>query len=78
MIRVLHRWPGLLALVIVTILTLSGAMLAVFPTVEHLSAPQATPWPVAGSMIAAPGTPLSNHQAVIRPEGARWICSTPG
>lgn len=41
MIRALHRWPGLLALVLVTILALSGAALSVFPAAEHLTAPQA-------------------------------------
>lgn len=41
MIRVLHRWPGLLALVLVTILALSGAVLSVFPMAERLAAPQA-------------------------------------
>ncbi|MFG1462508.1 PepSY domain-containing protein [Xanthobacter sp. DSM 24535] len=41
MIRALHRWPGLLALVLVTILALSGAALSVFPAAERLSAPQA-------------------------------------
>ncbi len=41
MIRAFHRWPGLLALAIVTILALSGAALSVFPAMEHLSAPQA-------------------------------------
>ncbi|MGY9047530.1 N-acetylglucosamine transferase [Puniceibacterium antarcticum] len=41
MIRALHRWPGLLALVIVTVLALSGAALSVFPMAERLSAPQA-------------------------------------
>jgi sulfite reductase (NADPH) flavoprotein alpha-component len=41
MLRVLHRWPGLLALVLVTILALSGAALSVFPAVERLAAPQA-------------------------------------
>lgn len=41
MIRVLHRWPGLLALVLVTILALSGAALSVFPMAERLAAPQA-------------------------------------
>lgn len=43
MIRVLHRWPGLLALAFVTILALSGAALSVFPAVERLSSPQAVP-----------------------------------
>ena len=41
MIRATHRWPGLLALVLVTILGLSGAALSVFPAVERLAAPQA-------------------------------------
>jgi len=41
MIRALHRWPGLLALVLVTILALSGAVLSVFPAAERLAAPQA-------------------------------------
>ncbi len=41
MIRAFHRWPGLLALALVTILALSGAMLAVFPAVERIAAPQA-------------------------------------
>ncbi|ALI56580.1 PepSY domain-containing protein [Celeribacter marinus] len=41
MIRALHRWPGLLALLLVTILSLSGAALSVFPAAERLAAPQA-------------------------------------
>jgi len=41
MIRVLHRWPGLLALALVTVLALSGGALSVFPAAERLSAPQA-------------------------------------
>ncbi len=41
MIRVLHRWHGLLALALVTILALSGAALSVFPAAERLTAPQA-------------------------------------
>ncbi|WP_299360484.1 PepSY domain-containing protein [uncultured Paracoccus sp.] len=41
MIRALHRWPGLLALALVTVLTLSGAALSVFPAAERLTAPQA-------------------------------------
>ena len=48
MIRVLHRWPGLLALVLVTILALSGAVLSVFPMAERQAAPQA----VAGQSVA--------------------------
>ena len=41
MIRVLHRWPGLLALALVTLLALSGAALSVFPMAERIAAPQA-------------------------------------
>jgi sulfite reductase (NADPH) flavoprotein alpha-component len=41
MIRALHRWPGLLALALVTVLALSGAVLSVFPAAERLAAPQA-------------------------------------
>jgi sulfite reductase (NADPH) flavoprotein alpha-component len=41
MIRALHRWPGLLALVLVTVLALSGAVLSVFPAAERLAAPRA-------------------------------------
>ncbi len=41
MIRLLHRWPGLIALALVTVLALSGAALSVFPAAERLAAPQA-------------------------------------
>lgn len=41
MIRALHRWPGLLALALVSLLALSGAALSVFPAAERLAAPQA-------------------------------------
>lgn len=48
MIRALHRWPGLLALVLVGVLALSGAALSVFPLADRLAAPQ----PVAGQSVA--------------------------
>ncbi|MEP9388861.1 PepSY domain-containing protein [Mesorhizobium sp. KR9-304] len=41
MIRALHRWPGLVALALVTLLALSGAALSVFPAAERLAAPRA-------------------------------------
>ena len=41
MTRAFHRWPGLLALVLVIILSLSGAALSVFPATERIAAPQA-------------------------------------
>ena len=41
MIRALHRWPGLVALALVSLLALSGAALSVFPAAERLGASQA-------------------------------------
>lgn len=43
MLRLLHRWPGLLALALVTLLALTGGALSVFPAAERLTAPQADP-----------------------------------
>lgn len=48
MLRAFHRWPGLLAMVLVTVLALSGAALSVFPATERLSAPRAE----AGQSVA--------------------------
>jgi sulfite reductase (NADPH) flavoprotein alpha-component len=59
MIRVLHRWPGLVALVLVTVLALSGAALSFFPMAERLAAPQA----VAGQSVAD----LAAHVAATHP-----------
>lgn len=41
MLRALHRWPGLLAMLLLVLLSLSGAALSVFPAVDGWSAPQA-------------------------------------
>ena len=41
MIRAFHRWPGLVALALVTVLALSGAALSVFPAADRLASPQA-------------------------------------
>lgn len=41
MIRLFHRWPGLLGLTLITILALSGAALSVFPVAESLSVQRA-------------------------------------
>lgn len=38
MIRKLHRWPGLVALALLVVLTLSGASLSLFPAMGRLSA----------------------------------------
>lgn len=39
MFRLVHRWPGLLAALVLTILSLSGAALSLFPAIESVSAP---------------------------------------
>ena len=40
MLRILHRWPGLFAMLIVTVLALSGAALSVFSAADSFTAPQ--------------------------------------
>ncbi|MBV0893608.1 PepSY domain-containing protein, partial [Paracoccus sp. Z118] len=40
MIRALHRWPGVLAALLLTVLALSGAALSVYPAAERLSSHQ--------------------------------------
>ena len=42
MIRTLHRWPGLIAAIVLTVLALSGAVLCVLPAAERVSATQST------------------------------------
>lgn len=42
MSRLIHRWPGLIAGLLLLVLSLSGAALSIFPAVERLSSPQAT------------------------------------
>lgn len=58
MIRALHRWPGLLALALVTVLALSGAALSVFPVIERLTAPSAVAGQTLGDLVARV---LANH-----------------
>lgn len=41
MIRIMHRWPGLLAALVILVLSLSGAALSVFPALESWAAPKA-------------------------------------
>ena len=43
MIRKLHRWPGLLAAILLIALSLSGAALSVFPALERVASPAALP-----------------------------------
>ncbi len=40
MLRAIHRWPGLLATLLLLVLSLSGAALSLFPAAERLSAPR--------------------------------------
>ncbi|CAM5588461.1 hypothetical protein ATER59S_05239 [Aquamicrobium terrae] len=42
MSRLVHRWPGLVAGLLLLVLSLSGAALSIFPAAERLSSPQAT------------------------------------
>ena len=42
MIRIFHRWPGLLAGLVVLVVGFSGAALSVFPGLEYITSPQAT------------------------------------
>ena len=39
MMRILHRWPGLILAVLLLVVTLSGAALSVFPAIEAAPAP---------------------------------------
>ncbi len=39
MLRALHKFPGLIAALLIAVLTLSGAVLSVFPTLEAVQAP---------------------------------------
>lgn len=42
MLRLAHRWPGLLAAILLVVLSLSGAALSIFPAMESLTAPSQT------------------------------------
>lgn len=52
MLRALHRWPGLLAAVLLIALSLSGAALSVFPAVEAVNAPAAVAGQTVGDLAA--------------------------
>lgn len=61
MLRALHRWPGLLAALLLVALSVSGAALSVFPAVESVTAPA----PVAGQTVAELAARVqSNHPTV--------------
>jgi len=42
MIRTLHRWPGLVAAILLGIIALSGAALSIYPAMEAMQAPDAS------------------------------------
>ncbi len=48
MLRSLHRWPGLLAAVLLIVIALSGAALSVFPALDRLTQPSV----IAGQSVA--------------------------
>lgn len=52
MLRALHRWPGLLAAALLIALSLSGAMLSVFPAIEAVTAPAALSGQTVGDLAA--------------------------
>ena len=90
MIRALHRWPGLLALALVTVLALSGAMLSVFPAAERLAAPQAAAGLTVAELAGAHPDRLSrrgadparavgpDHRLLVRRRRARRRRDRPG
>lgn len=52
MLRRLHRWPGLLAAVLLLALSISGVALSVFPAMEAMSAPPAVMGQSVGDLAA--------------------------
>lgn len=52
MLRLLHRWPGLLAAALLIALSLSGAVLSVFPAIDGLAAPREVAGQTVGDLAA--------------------------
>lgn len=52
MLRLLHRWPGLLAALLLSVIALSGAGLSLVPALESLSAPRAEAPLTLGALAA--------------------------
>ncbi len=52
MIRLLHRWPALLAMLLVLMLSLSGAALSVFPAADRFTAPQESASPSVADLAS--------------------------
>jgi sulfite reductase (NADPH) flavoprotein alpha-component len=52
MLRHFHRWPGLLAALLILALALSGAVLSLFPAMERLSSPRSIGGQTVGDLAA--------------------------
>lgn len=52
MIRYLHRWPALIALVFILALAISGAVLAVFPALDAATTPRAQQGQTVAELVA--------------------------
>lgn len=52
MLRHVHRWPGLLAAILILALALSGAALSLFPVMERLSSPAEVGGQTVGDLAA--------------------------
>lgn len=69
MIRSLHRWFGLIAAVLITVIATSGTALSVFPAIEGLSAPVAQDISVAELAARIQSTEPSVEQIRRAPSG---------
>lgn len=83
MIRRLHRWPGLAAVLLLTLLALSGAALSVFPAVEKLASPQANPAASVAEVAARVKAAIPGVEQIRRSPSGRIIAywfdkGTPG
>jgi sulfite reductase (NADPH) flavoprotein alpha-component len=52
MIRILHRWPALIALAFITTLAVSGAILALYPALDAATTPAAQPGQTVAELAA--------------------------
>ena len=78
MIRAFHRWPGLFALALVTVLALSGAALSVFPAAERLGAPQAEKGLSVAELATRIQAAYPGVEQIRRgPSGPRLSCTGP-
>jgi sulfite reductase (NADPH) flavoprotein alpha-component len=52
MLRSIYRWPGLLAAALLLVLSLSGAVLSVFPAMERITALAKVPGQTVATLAA--------------------------